>query len=422
MVLKGAFFTTLFFILITTACDLLLVPKRDRDNPMDPDNPVAAMQNFEAVAISATEVLITLEAPELEDQTRMPAGFVIIRTQDRFPYGADDPDGLKIEKSIDAATGSIEIRDDGLDPDTHYGYSVWSFGTGDLAGHYTFSGSNGAYTIDPSTDIEVLNHFAAWAYAIDQVYIEWDYSATGLLDPGGVLIVRKEGAEGPSNPDDGTPIIELGNRSSIRDYGLLDNTGYTYGIWPTDEDGTPFIYGQPDPAPRFTVSVTVKSVSVSLKAQEVATIDETDFWDNGPPALAVNSGSTPQSASLIRFDLSDLKDKYIGTIVTANLQLVTQEVVTSGVVEVFRTGEVWGTGYTWNEVTGDGGFYIDDDDAPSAFVDTADGYFTWDIAAYIRQLPAGFILLGNTAAPADVSFYPSGESGPHLILIYYGQP
>jgi hypothetical protein len=411
--------------LIAVSCDLFLLPKQDRDNPNDPDNPVAAMQGFTAVAVSRTEVLISVEVPNPEDESRLPAGFLIVRTQDKFPDGPDDGDGETITKSLDNQSGRIEVTDVDLKPDTAYRYAVWSFGADELSDHYTFSGADSAWTLDPSTDLETINDFSAWPYAIDQVYLEWRYSESGIEQPQSNLIVRKEGPSPPSDPYDGTTLYSGASKSSVRDYNLVDNIEYTYGIWPADEDGTPYQYGQTGLEPWFAATVVIAPVSISLQASDVVTVRDTDDWNSSPSSLQIQSTGSPLSAALIRFDLSGLEDKFIGTVVTGELLLFSQIVTESGVAELFRTVEPWDSGsldYTWDDVTSEGIFYVDDGHNVSVFVDQAGEYFSWDIAQSVQYRADGFLLLGDTGVPADVSFDSGGGSGPRLNLLYFGEP
>lgn len=426
MVIKRLILLTAAVSLITVSCDLFLLPKRGRDNPNDPDNPVAAMRNFNAVAVSRTEVLISLEvpAPEAEDESRLPTGFLIVRTQDKFPDGPDDSDGEIITKSLENQSGRIEINDVDLKPDTVYRYAVWSFGANELSDHYTFSGSDSAWTLDPSTDLETINDFSAWPYAIDQVYLEWRYSESGIEQPMSTLIVRKEGASPPSDPYDGATLYSGASKLSIRDYGLADNFEYTYGIWPADEDGTPYRYGQTGMEPWFTASVVISPVSISLQATDVVTVRDTNDWNGSPSSLQVQSTGSPLSAALILFDLSALDGKFIGTVVTGELFLISRTVTTPGLVEVFRTVTPWDatSNLTWNQITLEGDFYIDDGYDVSVLVNRAGALFSWDIAESIQFRADGFLLLGDAELQVDVSFDPGGASGPLFNLLYFGEP
>lgn len=425
MVVKRLILAAVVVFFAAASCDLFLLPKRDRDNPNDPDNPVAAMQDFKAVAISRTEVLITLDVPSLEDESRLPAGFVIVRTEDKFPDGPDDSDGEIIDKSLEGQTSRIEITDTDLKPETTYRYAVWAYGAEELSNHYTFSGSDSARTLDPSADLETISDFSAWAHASDQAYLEWRYSESGLEEPQSTLIVRREGSTPPSDIHDGTTLYSHSGKSSIRDYGLAYYTEYVYGIWPADEDGTPYQFGQTGTEPWFAAAVVIEPVSILLQAVDVVTIRNTGEWNSSPSSLQVQSTTgSPLSASLIRFDLSPIENKYIGTVVVGELLLISQTVTATGPVEVFRTVTPWDASshFTWSEVTTEGEFYINDGYDTSVDVDQSGEYFFWDIAYSVQFRSDGFLLIGDTESPADVSFDPFGPSGPKFDLRYYGEP
>ncbi len=423
MVLKRIILAGLAVSLCAASCDLFLLPKRDRTNPNDPDNPVAAMQDFSAVAVSKTQVAISLTVPVVEDQSKLPAGFIIARTKDGFPTGPEDQSAETIVEDLGGRSGEIEISDDSLDPDTIYGYSVWSFGTEALSDHYTFSGSNTARTLDPDSDLETANRFVAWPHALDETYLEWSYTETGLEEPPGNLIVRKEGSVPPADPYDGVALHSFDGGYSMRDSGLLDNTDYSYGIWPADEDGTPYASAQTDQSPSLTVTVIIKPTSVSFQASEVATVRNTDVWNGSPSTLQVTADI---SASLIGFDLSNLAGKYIGSVINASLLLTRQSVTTQGVVEVFRTLTDWVATppSSWLDVTNEGTFFSNDGYNTSLVIsNSGTDYFAWDIQPMMQYLPDGFILFGESGPPAtDVSFDPGGGTGPRLDIIYFGEP
>ena len=418
VVLTAVFFTA-------ASCDLFLLPKRGRDNPNDPDNPVAPMEDFSAVAVSQTEVLLSLAVPTLQDQSRLPAGFIVVRKVDKFPEGPDDKEGNIIDKSLETVSGRIYIKDTDLEPQTAYKYAVWSYGANELSDHYTFSGSDSARTLNPPTDLETITTFSAWPYAIDAVYLEWGYTDTGIEEPPSNLIVRKEGSSPPLDIYDGTAHYAPAGGSSIQDYGLTDNTEYTYGIWPADEDGTPYPFEATGGGPFLTASVVIAPLFVSLQATDVVTIRESD-WNGSPSSLQVKSDGSPQSAALVRFDLSGLYGKFIGTIISGKLLLMSQTITKPGSVEVFRTVTDWdeSSGYFWDVVTTEGVFYIDDGYNLTVFVDKPGEYFSWDIEQNIRNKADGFLFLGDPdpLLQADLSFDPSGGSGPRLDLLYFGEP
>lgn len=382
------------------------------------------MQDIKAVALSRSEVLITLGVPEPEEPARMPAGFVIVRTIERFPDGPDDPDGEIIKKTLGGETDRIEITDSGLSPFTVYRYGVWAYGADELSDHYTYSGTDSTMTLDPSADLETITAFSAWPHSRDQVYLEWRYSESGLVEPQSVLIVRREGSEPPGDIFDGTTVHVQPGKTSLRDYGAAYDVEYVYGVWPADEDGTPYLYGQSNTEPLLTVTVVIEEVSLLFQATDIVIVQNTGAWNDNPSSLQVQSTSSPLSAALIRFDLSEIDGKYIGTIDSAELLLISQTVTSPGEVDLFRTIIPWDSSpaYSWVDVNTEGYFYADDGYDISVSVDQPGTTYAWYIADIFDVKTDGFLLTGGTIDQAAVSFANSGVSGPKIDLRYFGEP
>jgi len=118
----------LALVCVIFSCDILLPPERGRENPLDPDNPVAPVGDFNCVAIDTNSIKLTWTIPG----DNVPAGIVIIRKEGSEP--ASMTDGVELD---DAAVilNYGEYTDTGLESNKDYWYAAWTYD--DAEEHFT---------------------------------------------------------------------------------------------------------------------------------------------------------------------------------------------------------------------------------------------------------------------------------------------
>jgi hypothetical protein len=414
------------------SCELFLAPKSSRNNPNDPDNPVQPALNFQAVGVSSTEILLTFVVPSPEDEEKIPSGYIIVKSPDGTPGWFDE--GTVVIEENDAAFTAGDVvsftdADEAFEPGKEYWYTLWVHGSGDLADHYTHSGTNSAFAEGPPVfaRLDVSGaHYVARGYADEGAFVEWYYPSGSDIPPGH-FITRYEGVVTPSDPYAGHGFPVQGDWR-LDDWGLEPEKWYTYAIYPADHDGSPY----PNSGTPVYDTASTNLLSARLDATQDAWIDEGGGQDGYSASMTVTM-VWPASYVLINFDPSGITN--FGWLADAELVLkTTSTAVTPGFITVKRMSSA-DDGWNWDEgflpwgYDIHTGWYVDDGTAPSTYVDFPSTGYQWNVTDLVWRMIEegsfnGFALLPDSPSDLAVEFDTRESSGyggsiPVLDIQYY---
>ena len=158
--------------LLIFTCDAFLASKRDKENPLDDNNPVAAVINFKATPTSLADVLITWD---LDPEKNLPAGMIIIGKRESESTSIDDY-YLKFEGDFWVDDLSYKVR--GIDSNTVWYFSAWTHDAEKK--HFTFCGTDTAETTLKTVELEpVLDGYVRYNYISFEYYA--DFIEPGFL-------------------------------------------------------------------------------------------------------------------------------------------------------------------------------------------------------------------------------------------------
>ena len=409
-------------VILLGSCELLFAPKQPRDNPSDPNNPVPALEAFSAVAISESEIRLTVSFP---DQADAIAGFLVIRGAWETPDSVSD-EGESF-RMIEFPVTETELIDDvDIKADVEYWYSIWTYGAGKLGDHYTFSGTDYAKTFDPGTKLGSFYSFNAYPTSANEIYLNWDFSGNSpdIGSPPHYLLVRKEGGSPPADQYDGERIF-IKDDWQHWDWGVESNTLYSYAIWPADGDGSAYPEDSLNPTQSAWDSADTTPIRLPDYAinKAIVSLDEDSNWWDLPPNVRINSSTSPHSVALLRFDISHDMVRYFGNLHSASIFMKSSDVDISGEVRVLRIVQEWDTGsnLTWEYVTGDL-FSFDDGLGISTTIQDSGIEYSWDVVELIHRGARGFMIQAKPDNPLDVTFEVSGAGPePWLVASFYGE-
>ncbi len=399
-----------------SSCDFLISPLRERENPLDPSNPVAPVGDFHAKAIpDQHKVVLSWTVPE----TNKPAGILIVRKTGSAPTSKDD--GMQIDLST---VDGLSYEDgNAIQTNTVYYYRAWTYGSGNLADQYTDSGTAKA---DTTVYASALN-FKALATSATNVKLTWEFEQNKTFPPV-CFIVRKTGTEAPANETDGLKIQVFQGYYEAADNLVAADTAYTYKFFYKDADGTLIDL----PEVKDGASTTLKTLSLPAEANGYATSEPAGYFGPGVTSLFVNSNITPSSSALIKFPLGDQSStpEYIGTVVSLHLSLYCETFMYSGKVEIYR--------YTasWSETSYPNDYWVANTNADTSFTPlpalyiSGIGTYTVDITDLIRYIyqndtDNGILLKPDTTTEKPTVYFSSrttavASQAPKLIISYYG--
>ncbi|MBT3274686.1 MAG: hypothetical protein HN368_16125 [Spirochaetales bacterium] len=405
---------------LLASCELLLAPKQQRDNPNDPNNPVVPMQSFDAVSTAISEIRLTIQFPEVQESI---AGFIVVRREwipPESPFDTGD-DIVTIAFPI----SDTEYTDTGVKAGVEYWYSLWTFGSGDFDEHYTFSGTDSAWTLDPADELGSFSSFNAFPNSSQEIFLEWSFSdnTSGAAPPPNFLLVRKTGSTEPKSPTDGDQIF-VKDDLEYYDHEVAIDTEYSYTIWPADSDGTP--YPADVLAPNQTAWDSAETTAIQLLdifiSTSMVSLDEDSTWIDRPGSLQINSKASPQSLALLRFDLNWDTIRYAGSLSSASLFMKSQSITTPGPVQIFRIVQQWdsGTPLDWDFVSGPIFSYDDGLAIVTQITDTGTEY-GWNVLPLLELQTQGFLVTAEEGSALDVTFRSSGGDVPWIEVNFYGE-
>ena len=420
----------LVLFLFVVSCGVFFNPQYDRNNPNDPFNPVQPMENFHAVAVSESEIRLTLSSPA--DQQGQPSGFIIVRSNQGPPTQRED--GIEIYRG-DLTLLDISDTTD-IEPNSDYWYSVWSYGEGDLAEHYTFSGTNQAKT-------ELFTQFANFqAVGIDNAEIQISFTkGNDLPFPAKFVLIRKTGTVTPVNDTDGDVVEEFSDYDSAdgsfitvdndSGLGLMSDTEFAYGLFAYDMDNS--LYTD---LPQATDTADTVLHFYTTTATDDGYARDDDIYFFGQVEMLINNIGPPYTKSLINFSFIDRAK--IGRIDFAEVVLSCTDISNPGFVDFYLLLVPWSEASpppVWSIISGDpDSYYITG--LPSygysgAYVDLL-GYFSWEVSAYVEAWVFGgydvngFLIGAESGANPNVAFETKdavgGTDPPTLSVNYYGDP
>jgi hypothetical protein len=182
--LKLLRFLPLVLITLLFGCDLFLASQKPQDNPLDPNNPTAAVNELKAYGYSASSVKLKWKF-ESDGDAEYP-NVMIVRNGTQAPTTVDDGT-LIYTGPTNIAEGSeyAELTDDEAAEETDYYYGIWAYTEQDGTIYY-----NGPISDTASTKLNEVEIPLSWdGYlryedvppvncviddTIPQVYLLWD--------------------------------------------------------------------------------------------------------------------------------------------------------------------------------------------------------------------------------------------------------
>ena len=279
--------------MLLASCGFLL-PQRGRENPLDPNSPVALIVNFAAQTVSVEATTASVRLTWALPADRIPATVYIVRNENGQPRNRDD--GLGMTAPADPPT-----FDDNMQPlpGKVYWYAAWC-----TVDDETYAGP--VYARASTVVVAPLATFAAAATAPDTVKLTWTLPAANA--PASIAIVRKDGAD-PAGPNDGTRLPAV-----MADGQYVDVVGEGnvydahYAAWAQDAERVRFV----GPLLAAATAAIVSPISgFTAVAKTPSTVDLT--W-------AIPATDAPAGLAVIRKEGSAPTSRTDGVTVAAQLQ------------------------------------------------------------------------------------------------------